>query len=287
MKNAIAIRGLRKDYGAFRLEDVSFDVPGGAIVGLIGENGAGKSTTIKCILNLIRRDGGEIALLERDNIADERQVKQDIGVVLDESTFHDTLRPADVEAILRRLYRTWDRALFAAYLEKFGLPRNKLIKEFSRGMKMKLSIAAALAHRPRLLILDEATSGLDPVVRDEILDEFLGFIADEDHAVLLSSHITSDLEKVADYIVYLHRGRVALQGAKDELLDTYGRLVCTKADLAAVDPALLAGSRVGQFGCEALVKNRREFCRRYPGLTVDPVTLDEIMVLTQKGEESK
>ena len=151
---------------------------------------------------------------------------------------------------------------------------------------MKLSIAAALAHHPRLLILDEATAGLDPVVRNELLDDFLTFIQDEDHAILLSSHITSDLEKAADYVTYLHRGRVALQGAKDELLDNYGRLVCTRSDLAAVDSALLEGTRVGQFGCEALVKDRQAFHRRYPGLTVDPVTLEDIMVFTVRGDET-
>ena len=149
---------------------------------------------------------------------------------------------------------------------------------------MKLSIAAALAHRPRLLIMDEATSGLDPVAREEILDEFLDFIQDEEHSVLLSSHITSDLEKCADYIVYLHRGRVALQGGKDELLESYGRLVCSRSDLERVDPALLHGTRISQFSCEALVKNRRDFARRYPSLTVDPVTLEEIMVFTVRGD---
>ena len=151
-------------------------------------------------------------------------------------------------------------------------------------MKMKLAIAAAFAARPRLLILDEATSGLDPVVRDEILDEFLNFIQDEEHSILISSHITSDLEKAADYVTYLHKGRVVLSGAKDELLDSYGKLVCSRADLERVDRSLLAGSRVGQFGWEALVKDRHAFARRYPGLTVDPATLEDIMVFTGKGD---
>ena len=151
---------------------------------------------------------------------------------------------------------------------------------------MKLSIAAALAHRPRLLVLDEATAGLDPVVRSELLDEFLSFIQDEDHAILLSSHITSDLEKVADYVTYLHKGRVAVQGAKDELLETYGRLVCSRADLERVDRALLQGIRMGQFSCEALVKDRAAFRRRYPELTVDPVGLEDIMVFTVRGDET-
>ena len=221
-----------------------------------------------------------------DNLREERAVKEQIGVVLDECTFHETLRACEVGKILSRIYRRWDSACFEDYLRKFGLPRDKTIKEYSKGMKMKLSIASALSARPRLLILDEATGGLDPVVRDEILDEFLAFIQEETHAILISSHITSDLEKVADYVTYLHKGKVAVQGAKDELLDTYGRLVCARSDLAAVDPALLAGKRVSQFGCEALIKDRRAFCRRYPQLTVDPVTLEEIMLFTVKGDAS-
>lgn len=284
MKNALEVSHLTKDYGSFKLDDVSFTVPGGTIMGLIGENGAGKSTTIKCILNLIRRDGGEIQVLGLDNLRDEQAVKAQVGVVLDETTFHDVLTAPQVGKILAKLYPNWDMALYQRYLDKFGLAGKKPVKTFSKGMKMKLSLAAAFAARPKLLILDEATSGLDPVVRDEILDEFLDFIQDEDHAILLSSHITSDLEKVADYVTYLHRGKVAVSGAKDELLDTYGRLVCSRADLAQVDPALLVGVRTGQFGCEALVRDKHAFVRFYPGLTVDPVTLEDIMVFTVKGD---
>lgn len=284
MKNALEVSHLTKDYGSFKLDDVSFTVPGGTIMGLIGENGAGKSTTIKCILNLVSRDGGEIQVLGLDNLRDEQAVKAQVGVVLDETTFHDVLTAPQVGKILAKLYPNWDMALYQRYLDKFGLAGKKPVKTFSKGMKMKLSLAAAFAARPKLLILDEATSGLDPVVRDEILDEFLDFIQDEDHAILLSSHITSDLEKVADYVTYLHRGKVAVSGAKDELLDTYGRLVCARADLAQVDPALLVGVRTGQFGCEALVRDKHAFVRFYPGLTVDPVTLEDIMVFTVKGD---
>lgn len=286
MKNAIEIKDLTKKYQLFYLDHVSFCVPGGTIVGLIGENGAGKSTTIKSILNLVKPDSGEITVLGRDPVKEERLVKEDIGVVLDESFFHDTLTADMVGNIMSKLYRNWDKELFLKLERQYDLPRNLFLKEFSKGMKMKLSIAAALAHHPRLLILDEPTSGLDPVVREEILDEFLAFIRDEDHAVLLSSHITGDLEKVADYIVYLHKGKVALQGDKDELLETYGRLACTQADLERVDPRLLSGVRKNHFGCEALVNDRREFARRYPELPVDKVTLDEIMVLTVKGEDT-
>ena len=284
MNNAIEIRDLTKDYGAFKLDHVSITVPGGTIMGLIGENGAGKSTTIKCLLDLIHPDSGTITLLGRDNRTGERAVLEDVGVVLDEAMFHDALTAAQVGTILRRLYRSWDPALFRRYLGQFSLPEKKEIKTFSRGMKMKLAIAAALSHHPKLLILDEATSGLDPVVRDEILDEFLSFIQDESHAILISSHITSDLEKAADYVTFLHQGRVLLQGAKDELLDTYGKLTCARSDLERVDRSLLAGVRTNQFGCEALVKDRAVFRRAYPDLAVDPVSLEEIMVFTVKGE---
>ena len=282
MKNAIEIHGLCKSYSDFALKDVSFTLPGGSIMGLIGENGAGKTTIIKCILNAVHPDGGEIRLMGRSNL--DPSSREQVGVVLDETPFHDGLSAPQVGSILARLYPGWDGALYQHYLEKFGLTSKKLVKTFSKGMKMKLSLAAAFAARPKLLILDEATSGLDPVVRDEILDEFLAFIQDEEHAILLSSHITSDLEKVTDYVTYLHRGRVAVSGAKDELLDTYGKLVCGRSELERVDPALLVGVRSGQFGCEALVKNRRAFARFHPELAVEPVSLEDIMVFTVKGD---
>ena len=284
MKNCIEIRGLCKSYGDFALNNINLTLPGGSILGLIGENGAGKTTTIKCILNLIHRDAGEITLLGYDNIREERLAKQDIGLVLDECFFHDTLRPLDVGKILAPAYREWDQKLFRSYLGKFGLPEKKLIKEFSRGMKMKLSLSAALAHRPKLLILDEATAGLDPVVRDEILDEFLGFISDEDHAILMSSHITSDLEKVADYIAYIHQGQVVLSDAKDAILDSYGRVGCTAAQLEAIAPADVLRVRKGDFGAEALVQDRAAFARKYPMLLVERTTLEDIMLFVAKGE---
>ncbi len=284
MTNCIEIKGLCKSYGDFALKDINLTLPGGSILGLIGENGAGKTTTIKCILNLIRRDAGEISLLGYDNVKEERLAKQDVGLVLDECFFHDTLRPKDVGKILAPAYKNWDGALFREYLDKFGLPEKKLIKEFSRGMKMKLSLSAALAHQPKLLILDEATAGLDPVVRDEILDEFLGFIQDEDHAILMSSHITSDLEKVADYIAYIHQGQVVLSDAKDNILDSYGRVGCTAAQLETIDPHDVLRTRRGAFGCEALVKDRAAFSRKYPMLLVERTTLEDIMLFVGKGE---
>ncbi|MEQ2456972.1 ABC transporter ATP-binding protein [Flavonifractor hominis] len=284
MNNVLEVSHLTKDYGSFKLDDVSFTVPGGTIMGLIGENGAGKSTTIKCILDLVRRDSGEVHVLGHDMDREARTLKGEIGVVLDESGYYNSFTPAQVNRIQSGLYLRWDSALFQQYLNKFGLTEKKTVKEFSKGMRMKLALAAAFAVRPRLLILDEATSGLDPVVRDEILDEFLAFIQDEEHAILISSHITSDLEKVADYVTYLHKGRVAVSGAKDELLDRYGKLKCGRADLERVDPALLVGVRTGQFGCEALVKDRRALARAWPALAIEPVTLEDIMIFTVKGD---
>ena len=284
MTNAIEIRGLCKSFGDFALDHIDLTLPGGSIMGLIGENGAGKTTTIKCILNLIRRDAGEISIWGRDNLREERAAKAGVGVVLDECFFHDSLRPRDLDRVLGPVFPDWDRGLYGDYLDKFRLPANKLIREFSRGMKMKLSLAAALAHRPRLLILDEATAGLDPVVRDEILDEFLAFIQDEDHAILISSHITSDLEKAADYITYLHQGKVVLSEAKDVILDSYGRAAGTAEQFAQVDPADLVRVRRGSFGWEGLVADRAAFQRKYRDLLVEKTTLEDIMLFIGKGE---
>ncbi len=282
MTNCIELNGLVKEYKTFTLGPVDLKVPGGSILGLIGENGAGKTTLIKSMLGIVKPTEGEVTLLGTD--AD--RAKEDIGIVLDDCFFSEYLRIKDVESVLSRVFKTWDKALYRDYLDKFGLSGTKNIKELSRGMRMKLSLAAALAHRPKLLLLDEATAGLDPVVRDEILDEFLDFVSDEDHAILISSHITSDLEKVADYIAYLHQGQLLLCDEKDRLLESYGRLVCARDDLDHVERSYLVSVRRSQYSTEALVKNRREFSRKYPRLTVEPVTLDEMMVFVVKGEKS-
>lgn len=282
MEYALKIDHLTKDFGSFALEDVSLAIPGGTILGLIGENGAGKSTAIKCLLGILRPDSGEISLLGRETA----DALVDVGYVPDECPFADALKVKQVGSFLSGVFSGWDDALFTHYLEKFELPTDKRIKELSRGMKMKLSIAAALAHRPKLLVLDEATSGLDPVVRDEILDEFMAFLSDEDHAILISSHITSDLEKICDWVVYLHKGKVTISGAKDELLAGYGKLSCSKADLARVDPSLLVGTRSGDFGCQALVKDRAVFQRAYPDLPLDAPNLEDLMIFTTRGDKA-
>ena len=282
MTNCIEIKGLVKEYKTFTLGPIDLTVPGGSILGLIGENGAGKTTLIKSMLGIVKPASGSVTLLG----ADPDRAKEDIGIVMDDCFFSEYLRVKDVNSVLSHVYKGWDKGLFADYLDKFGLAGAKNIKELSRGMRMKLSLAAALAHKPRLLLLDEATAGLDPVVRDEILDEFLAFVSDEDHAILISSHITSDLEKVADYIAYLHQGKVLMCGEKDQLLESYGRLVCTKADLDQVDRGYIVSTRKSQYSTEALIRHKSDFKRLYPRLAVEPVTLDELMVFVVKGEKA-
>lgn len=282
MTNCIELNGLVKEYKGFTLGPIDLKVPGGSILGLIGENGAGKTTLMKSMLGVVRPTAGSVVLLGTD----PDRAKEDTGVVMDDCFFSEYLRVKDVDAVLSRVYKTWDRGLFRDYLDKFSLLGTKNIKELSRGMRMKLSLAAALAHRPRLLLLDEATAGLDPVVRDEILDEFLEFISDDDHAILISSHITSDLEKVADYIAYLHQGKLLLCDEKDRLLESYGRLVCTRADLEQVERGYLVATRKSQYSTEALIRHKSDFRRLYPRLTVEPVTLDELMVFVVKGEQA-
>ena len=281
--NAIELSELTKRYAGFTLGPIDLTLPGGAILGLIGENGAGKTTLMKTMLGVTRPDGGTVRLLGQE----AEQAKADIGVVLEDCFFYEGLRPRDVGRVLGGVYPTWDGALFEAYLKKFGLADQKSMKALSRGMWMKLSLAAALAHRPKLLLLDEATAGLDPVVRDEILDEFLDFACDEQHSILISSHITSDLEKAADYIAYLHQGKLLLCEEKDCLLEKYGRLACSEAELSAVDASLLVGVRRGRFSCEALVKNRALFAAAYPHLAVEGVGLDDIMVFINRAEKER
>lgn len=283
MEYAIQTAGLTKDYGSFVLNDINLTLPGGTIMGLIGENGAGKSTLIKCLLGIIRPTAGEVELLGRP----AAQALGEVGYVPDECPFSDTLKVRQIGGFLPGIFPSWDAKLFVDYLEKFELPGEKKIKELSRGMKMKLTIATALAHRPKLLILDEATSGLDPVVRDEILDEFLAFISDEDHAILISSHITSDLEKICDYVTYLHKGRLTVSGAKDELLERYGKVSCSRDELAAIPAELLVGKREGEYGCQALVSDRSALKRLLPGAAVETASLEDIMIYTTKGEQTR
>ena len=251
-KNAIEIRNLSKHYDDFALQIEALDIPQGCIMGLVGSNGAGKSTMIKAILDLIRTDSGEITIDGESNR--QTRVREEIGVVFDEIKFPPLFTAKDVRTVLKGVYRNWDNALYAHYTGLFKLPDGKKIKEFSRGMKMKLSLAAALAHHPKLLILDEATSGIDPVVRDEILDIFLEFIQDEEHTILASSHIISDIEKAADYVTFIHNGKIIFCEDKDSLMEEYRLVKCGKEELDTVDKNKIAGIRTNAFGAELLMR---------------------------------
>ena len=277
-QNAIEIRDLTKKYDGFTLDHVSFDVPRGSIMGFIGQNGAGKTTTIRALLNIISADSGEIRLLGLDHIKDEIAIKERIAVVFDEMPFHEIFTAREMARIFRGIYPKWDDAAFQNLLDRFQLPQKKRIGKFSKGMKMKLQIACALSHGAELLVMDEATTGLDPVVRAEILDLFLEYLQDDGHSILMSSHITSDLEKIADSVCFIDRGRILVTGYKDDVLASHGLLKCTKSDFAALDRADFISARLSDFGAEVLVSDREAAAKKYSGLLIEPATLDEIMV---------
>lgn len=278
MDLALKLSGVSKVYDGFSLQNVNIELPRGCIMGFIGENGAGKSTTIKCIMDLIHRNSGEIQVLGQDVSA----VRDKIGVVMDECSFPENLCAKDINSILKRIYKSWNEDEFSSYLKRFELPEQKMVKEYSRGMKMKLSIAAALAHDPELLILDEATSGLDPIVREEILDVFLEFIQDERRAIFVSSHIISDLEKICDYITLIHKGKVMLSDPKDELLDKYVVVKCGDKQLENIAEEAIIGVRRNQFGVQALAL--RDAIPH--GLVSDRATIEDIMLFLAKGDKT-
>lgn len=275
MENAICICGLCKHYKDFSLENLDLTVPTGTIVGFVGENGAGKTTTLKAIFGAIRTDGGSIEVLGCTD--PNRLDKSQIGVVMEDSFFYETLTPRQVNSIMKSLQPGWDCAEFARLLEAYQLPEKKLIKDMSKGMRMKFQLATALAHKPRLLILDEATSGLDPVVRGEVLDYLRDYIQDENHSVLMSSHITSDLEKVADSIAYLHKGRLLFQMDRDELLEKYGILRCSPEQLEALDSRIKVATRKTGFTCETLVSDAAAARRALPDAVIDRASIEDIM----------
>lgn len=287
MEPALQINGLTKEYPGFKLDHVSFTLPCGTIMGLIGENGAGKSTTINAVLDLIRKDDGNILFWGKELSHNPRQLKEDIGVVFDGINFYETLTPVKVGKISAAAYRQWDLAAYKGFLDQFQLPADKEIKTFSKGMKMKLSIAAALSHHPKLLILDEATSGLDPVMRDDILDVFLDFIQDETHSILMSSHITTDLEKVADYITFIHQGKIVFSKPKDELIYNYGILRCGAEDFHRLDPADILAWRKNDYQWDVLVEDKNKAMSRYRSIVIDNPSIDDILLLYVKGEQVK
>lgn len=278
MENCIEIKGIGKKYAQFTLDNVSFTVPCGTVMGFIGENGAGKSTTIKAILGLMKPDSGEITVLGEDSRQLSQEAKEKIGVVFDGLTFPNTLNAIQLDKIMANIYKSWSSETFFGYIRRFELPLKKKFKTFSRGMEMRLGIAAALSHNPQLLVLDEPTSGLDPVMRSEILDIFLEFMQDENHSILLSSHITSDLEHIADYIAFIHKGKIVFTEERNEMHDKYRIIKCSEEQLAQIDKADIIGMRKTRFCCEALTEN----AEKYPDLTADIPSIDDIMVFYVK-----
>ncbi len=277
-ENAIEIKGLTKKYDGFTLDDISFDVPKGSVMGFIGQNGAGKTTTIKAIFNIISRDAGTIKVLGLDNIENEYEIKEDVAAVFDELPFHEDFNAKQISIVLSSVFKNWDNEKFKKLLTRFALPEKKKIKQFSKGMKMKLQIATALSHDAKLLIMDEATTGLDPVVRNEILDIFREYLQDGERSILMSSHITSDLEKIADCVTFIDKGKILLSGYKDDILDTHGLLKCSKADYENIDKEDIISARITDFGVDAMVSDREMCNKKYSGAVIDKTTLEEIML---------
>ena len=285
MNDALIISGLTKTYKDFMLNGVSFSVPCGSIVGLIGENGAGKSTTINAVLGLIQKEAGSICILGKEQL--DNQIKEQIGVVFDGNNYPEIFSTRKLNRVMKDIYHSWEEHTFLNLLKKFSLPTDKPIKQFSKGMKMKLAIAVALSHNSKLLILDEATSGLDPVIRDDILDILLDFAQDETHSILISSHITTDLEKIADYIVFIHEGQVVFSKLKDELIEQYGIIKCGAAQFEALDKSDIIVYRKMDYEWQVLVADRAAMKKKYPKALIDSASIDEIMLLYIKGERGK
>jgi len=281
MNCAIEMNQLTKNYSDFKLDHIELSLPRGSIMGLIGENGAGKSTTIKSILNLITVESGDISVLGKNTLNqgiavpdNTKNTNEHIGVVLDECCFPENLSAREIDRIMSNIFSTWDSTTFKEYLLHFNLPEKKPIKEYSRGMKMKISIAVALSHDTHLLILDEATSGLDPMVREELLEVFLDFIQDETHSILISSHILSDLEKICDYITFIHQGQIVFSEPKDEMLGNYGIIKCSEETLESIELSAIRGIQRNKFGVEVLVM-KDKLHGNYP---MDVASLEDIML---------
>ena len=285
MENILEIKNLSKKYDGFELKNVNIELPKGMIMGFIGENGAGKTTTIKAILNIINRDAGEIKIFGLDNKENERKIKEDIGVVLDDSFLSEYLNQSDINKIMKNIYKNWDEKLYFKYIEDFKLPKEKISKEYSSGMKMKLKIAVALAHHPKLLILDEPTSGLDPVARNEILDIFQEFIQDENKGIFVSSHITSDLERIADYITFINNGEIILTKTRDELLENYGIVKCSEEQFKKIDKKDYIKYKKNKYEYDVLIENKYEFKNNYDISVIDKPSLEDIMLIYIKGEK--
>ncbi|GIP65349.1 ABC transporter [Virgibacillus pantothenticus] len=279
---AIEIKKLSKKLDTFHIDRINFTVPKGNIVGLIGENGAGKTTTIKLMMDVIERDSGEVLFFGKPL---NKDLKEEISVVYDEINFYEKVDVVKINTILKHIFKAWDSTKYFDLIDRFKLPKNKTIGNFSKGMKMKLNIIIGLAHSPKLLILDEPTSGLDPSARMEMLDLFLEFIQNEEHSILLSSHITNDLERIADYIVMMHNGRIILQLNKDELLYRYGIIRCSEKQFQHIPKHVIFAYQISNSIYEVVINNAPEMKEAYPELTIDRITIDDMMSIYIRGEK--
>jgi len=286
-ENAIEINGLTKKYDGFTLDNISFNVPKGSIMGFIGQNGAGKTTTIRALLNITKTDGGSIKMLGMDLAEHEYEIKEQISAVFDELPFYDGFTAKGLGIMFEGLYGNWNREQYNAYLERFHLPLKKKISKFSKGMKMKLQIATALSHGAKLLIMDEATTGLDPVVRNEILDIFREYLSDDTNSILMSSHITSDLDKIADCVTFIDNGKILLTGYKDEILENHGLAKCSKEEFQEIHPSDYVSARVNDFGVELMLADKATCKQKYSGLLIEKTNLEEIMLFYVNKEKKE
>lgn len=278
--NAIKTKGLTKKYEKFTLGPIDVEIPCGQIVGLIGENGAGKTTFIKSILGIVNKTSGVSSIFDSENID---KIKEDIGIVLDNTFLPEALRVCDVDFVMKDIFKNWDRDLFNKYLKDFNIDAKVKIKTLSTGMRKKLEIATALSHHPKLLILDEPTSGLDPVVRNEVLDIFLDFINDGDHTIMLSTHITSDLEQIADRIIFIDKGNIILDKARKDLMENLCVIKCDEDKFNAIDKTDIMAYKKNRFDYEVLLDDHAKVSSKYPDYAISQVTLEELMVILIKG----
>lgn len=288
MEPILEVKNLRKSFKDFSLKDISFSLERGFIMGFIGPNGAGKSTTIKLIMNLLKRDAGEIKVFGLDNIKDEMKVKNKIGFVYDENYFYEELTVGEMKRVIAPFYKEWDDEVFKKYIRDFNLSTEKKIKDLSKGMKMKFSLAIALSHDAQLLIMDEPTSGLDPIVRSELLEILSYIIQDEKRGVFFSTHITSDLDKIADYVTLLNNGELIFSKQKDEILENYGIVKGSKELLDRDTLKNFIGVKENQFGFEGLVKDRNQVKRLFKEkVVIDKPSLEDIMLYyTRRGQNA-
>lgn len=283
--NAIEIKSIKKTYKDFKLDINNLKVPSGTITGLIGENGAGKTTLIKSILGMIKSNCKNLKIFNKNYKENENEIKDDIGLVLDNAFFPELLNAKDINTIMKGIYKNWDEKLFFKYLKDFNLPHDKEIKSLSCGMKKKLEIITALSHHPKLLILDEPTSGLDPVARSEVLDILLKFIKDEDHTVLLSTHITTDLEHTSDQIIFIDDGKIVLDEQKDNVINDYGILKCEHSYVSKISKNDVLAYKKNKYNTDVLIKDKERLKKKYKDVIIDNVTLEDLMILMIKGDK--